>query len=51
MSYGNQINFERDALERIGELEDKVEKLSNLVFVLQKSIHSLQNHVTTISEK
>lgn len=46
----DQIMFERDSLERIGELEDQVKALTNLVFVQQEAINSLQDATVKLSE-
>ena len=46
----DQTKFERGSLERIGELEDQVKALTNLVFVQQEAIKSLQNATVKLSE-
>lgn len=46
----DQVKIERDYLERIGELENQIEGLANLVFVQQKAINSLQSATLKLSE-
>ena len=46
----DQVEFERDSLERIGELEDQVKALTNLVFAQQEAINSLQDATVNLSE-